>query len=267
MPLLVTIQGEPLAVQMYEPARHRGDAVLIHGFTGSKEDFSEIGPLLAADGYRVVTFDNRGQHESAHSKRAGAYTIASLAADATALADHFGLSKPHLCGHSFGGLVAQRAIVETTSRWGSLTLLCSGPQGRPESVELAHAIEVLSTRSMQDAWDLEREADARADSRYDLLKRRWMASDPRSVITHARHLLTEPSIIREVRASGVPSLVIYGADDNAWPLVMQDAMARDLGAPVIVISDAGHNPNQDRPAYTAQVLADFWSSIPMPEVS
>ena len=72
---LVEIHGEPLAVEVFEPTRHRGDALLIHGFTGSKEDFAEMGPLLAARGYRVVTFDNRGQHESAHSQRDDAYTI------------------------------------------------------------------------------------------------------------------------------------------------------------------------------------------------
>ena len=75
----IKIQGEPLAVELYEPAQHRGDALLIHGYTGSKEDFAEVGPLLAARGYRVVAYDNRGQHESAHSQRDDAYTIASLA--------------------------------------------------------------------------------------------------------------------------------------------------------------------------------------------
>lgn len=265
MSTFIEVQGEPLAVQVFEPDQHRGDAMLLHGFTGSKEDFVALGPLLCARGYRVIAFDHRGQHESPHSERADAYTIASLARDAIELADHFGLARPHLCGHSFGGLVAQRAVVMRPYGWASLTLVCSGPQGRPESTDLRHTIDILSKGSMQRAWDLERDADARRQARYALLKRRWLASDPRSVITHAEHLLSEPSIVDEVRDTAIPSLVAYGEYDDAWPLAMQDEMARDLGASIAVIPGAGHAPNEDRPAYTAELLADFWSSVPMGE--
>ena len=136
----IEIQGEPLAVDLYEPARHRGDALLIHGYTGSKEDFADVGPFLAGRGYRVVAFDNRGQNESAHSERDDAYTISSLACDAIELADRFTLERPHLLGHSFGGLVAQRAVKMMPSRWASLTLFCTGPDGRSGLADLTEII-------------------------------------------------------------------------------------------------------------------------------
>ena len=256
----IEIQGEPLAVDVYEPVHRRGDAVLIHGYTGSKEDFAEVGPLLALRGYRVIAFDNRGQNESAHSERDDAYTIASLACDATELADRFALERPHLLGHSFGGMVAQRAVAMAPSRWASLTLFCSGPHGRVGLADLMETIDVLSVRSMQDAWDPRRDADARRSVRYELLKRRWARSDPRSVVTHAKHLLTEPSIVKQVHATGVPVHVVYGENDDAWPLAMQDQMARDLQAPVSVIRDAGHCPNEDRPEETAAVIAEYWDN-------
>ena len=142
----IEIQGEPLAVELWEPAQHRGDTLLIHGYTGSKEDFAEVGPFLAARGYQEVAYDNRGQHESAHSQRDDAYTIPSLARDAIALADHFALERPHLLGHSFGGLVAQRAVVMVPGRWASLTLFCTGPHGRFGLGDLTETINVLSTQ-------------------------------------------------------------------------------------------------------------------------
>ena len=67
-----------------------------------------IEAALAERGYRTITWDNRGQHESPHSELEDAYTIASLARDAHELAEVFGIHEPHLFGHSFGGLVAQR---------------------------------------------------------------------------------------------------------------------------------------------------------------
>lgn len=254
----VDVQGEPLAVRVFEPERRRGDAVLIHGFTGSKEDFAEVGPLLSARGYRVVSFDNRGQHESAHSRREDAYTIQSLARDAIALANHFELVRPHFLGHSFGGLVAQRAAVMQPDRWASVTLFCSGPGGRPGLSDLATLIDRLSTQSMAEAWDPDRDAEARGSPRYGLLKRRWMLSDPRSVITHARHLLDEPSIVERVRDTRLPVHVVYGEHDDAWPTTIQDQMARDLQASITVIDNAGHTPNEDHPEETAAAFAGFW---------
>lgn len=262
MTQFLEINGEALAVHVFEPALRRGDAVLIHGYTGSKEDFAEMGPHLSARGYRVITFDNRGQHESAHSDREDAYAIGSLARDVIALADRLDLASPHLLGHSFGGLVAQRAAVMMRDRWASLTIFCSGPHGRPEAAGLSEIIERLSEHSMQAVWESDHDADARGRARYELLKRRWLMSDSRSVVTHAKHLLTEPSIIEQVRETGLPVHVVYGESDDAWPVVMQDQMAHDLRAPVSVIPGAGHTPNEDRPDYTAAVLADYWDEHP-----
>jgi hypothetical protein len=42
----------------------RGNVLLIPGFTGSKEDFAELQPLLAGSGWDGASFDERGQFES-----------------------------------------------------------------------------------------------------------------------------------------------------------------------------------------------------------
>jgi len=42
MTKLIVVQGEPIATVVFEPKVHRGDVVLVHGFTGSKEDFSDL---------------------------------------------------------------------------------------------------------------------------------------------------------------------------------------------------------------------------------
>lgn len=261
MTQFVTVQGEPLAVRVHEPTLHRSDAVLIHGYTGSKEDFVDLGPRLAARGYRVLTFDNRGQHESGHSAREDAYTIPSLAVDAIELAQHFGMTRPHLLGHSFGGLVAMRAVLLATNRWASLTMLCSGPGAVPGIPELDVTLEELPYLSMEEAWMQYRDRDAQQERTYELMRRRWLASDRRSVLTHARHLREEPSAVPEVAATGIAAHVVYGEFDDAWPLAMQDAMAAELRAPVSIIAGAGHCPNEDLPDETATVLADFWDRL------
>lgn len=257
----VSIRGGDLAVRVYEPAVHKADAILIHGYTGSKEDFALIGPLLAEKGYRVVTSDNRGQFESDHSADSENYQILSLAQDHLTLARHFGLQKPHLFGHSFGGLVAQRAAAEFPSEWASLTIFCSGPHGMPEWTPLAGDIDYLADHSMADLWVKNGESQKLGNEMGSLKQRRWFASDKRSIITHARHLMFEPSVIERVKNTGLPIQVIRGANDDAWPHDLQGQMAADLGTEIKIIDDAGHCPNEDRPLETANLVASFWGSV------
>jgi pimeloyl-ACP methyl ester carboxylesterase len=93
------------------------------------------------------------------------------------------------------------------------------------------------------------------------MRERWLASDKRSVLTHAHHLLNDRSFIDQIAALGIPAHVLYGENDDAWPLEIQQKMARDLSAPVTVIPGAGHCPNEDQPLLTARAIADYWDSI------
>jgi pimeloyl-ACP methyl ester carboxylesterase len=257
----VDIRGGKLAVVIYEPEVHQADAILIHGYTGSKEDFSLIGPLLAQRGYRVVTSDNRGQHESEHAENPESYRIASLAEDHFLLAKHFGLDRPHLFGHSFGGLVAQRVAVERPDSWSSLTIFCSGPHGMPEWTLLADDIHYLQDHTMADLWVKNGESQKPGNEPGSLKQRRWFASDKRSLMTHARHLMSEPSIIEAVKSTGLPVNVLRGENDDAWPHALQAQMALDLGVEIGIIANASHCPNEDQPLSSALAISRFWDGL------
>ena len=261
MTTFVDIQGEKLAVELYEPKARIADVVLVHGFTGSKEDFNELGPLLAEMGYRVLTFDNRGQHESSHSKREDAYQIQSLARDVIEISQHYGFEKPHLLGHSFGGLVSQRAAVDAPDYWKSLTLFCTGPHWIPDKPDLDATIHILETMTMEDSWNKYKEETDKLLPRYELYKKRWKASDPESTKRMAHHLQDTQALTQEIIATKIPVHVVYGENDDAWPMPMQDQMAKDLSAPRTIIKDAGHCPNEDQPEETVKVLTSFWSAL------
>ncbi len=261
MTTFVDIQGEKLAVELYEPKARIADVVLVHGYTGSKEDFNLIGPLLADKGYRVLTFDNRGQHESSHSKREDAYQIQSLARDVVEIAHHYGFEKPHLLGHSMGGLVAQRAALDAPDYWSSLTLFCTGPHFSLKKKELEGFLHVMQTMTTSEFWNAYKEEIDKLSPRYELFKKRWHASDPKSLTDTSRLLLDTQSVITELLATKIPVHVVYGENDDAWPMPMQDQMAKDLSAPRTIIKDAGHCPNEDQPEETVKVLTSFWSAL------
>ena len=250
-----------LALNIFHPKELKGDAILVHGFTGSKEDFDYIAPLLADRGYRVFALDNRAQHESPIAESDDAYTIDAHAQDVFELARHFNLSNVHLFGHSFGGVVAQRAYLLDPTLYKSLTLFCTGPSAMSQSSFAAQMKPRLHGKTMQQAWDEFAEEMYLQHPRRELMKKRWLANDPRALIVQAGELSTFTSVIDLIAEKSVSAHVIYGERDDAWPLEAQDQMARDLNARLSIIKDAGHCPNEDQPEVTAKVIADFWDQI------
>ena len=115
----------------------RQPALLIPGYTGSKEDFLPVLGPLAQAGRRVTAIDMRGQYESPAAADADGYRLPALAADVAMIADTLtgpdgpaaagGPQRIHLLGHSFGGLVARELLLAQAAQIGSLTLMSSGP--------------------------------------------------------------------------------------------------------------------------------------------
>src|SRR5271166_2911629 len=128
---LPTARGS-FAILEAQPSRgvsFRRPAVLVPGFTGSKEDFLAILEPLAAAGRTVYAYDQRGQYQSPHAADRSAYAAAELAADMLAIADAVAKDADgvHLVGHSMGGLIAREAVLHQAAAFLSLTLLGSGP--------------------------------------------------------------------------------------------------------------------------------------------
>ena len=64
-----------------------------------------VGPAVAAAGYRVITFDNRGVAPS--SSPPAPYTVAEMVDDALGLLDHLDIPIARIAGHSMGGWIAE----------------------------------------------------------------------------------------------------------------------------------------------------------------
>jgi pimeloyl-ACP methyl ester carboxylesterase len=249
-----------------------GTALLVPGFTGGKEDFIALLDPLARRGYRVIAVDQRGQYETAGPQDdAAAYARGELVADLWALRDTLAPgSRLHLVGHSFGGLVARSAALDTAGRLASLTLMSTGPGAvrESETARLLMLEVALGTLTLRQVWDAMREMDAQAgiqqpaDPRIaTYMRTRWLANAPAGLAAIARQLRTEPDLTDELArevACGLRTMVLSGARDYAWPVPWQADTARRLGVPHVVVADAAHSPNAENPEVTAKSLADFW---------
>ena len=181
-------RGTERAVMHTGLVANRPWALLVPGFTGSKEDFIAVLPLLAEAGVGAVSFDQLGQNESGGSADAGDYALPLLAADVAVIADtvaeRFGLASPHLLGHSFGGLVVQEAVATGMIRPASLTLFCTGPGALPRErwgavpdlvAALEHSDLAEIWRIMHEMEEAEETVPPPADVAA-FLERRWHAN-------------------------------------------------------------------------------------------
>ncbi len=248
----------------------RGNVILVPGFTGSKEDFGELLPLLADTGWQAATYDQRGQFETPAAGSDGDLSLAGLAADLVAVTGAlFGRDeRTHLVGHSFGGLVATTAVVESPELWASLTLMCSGPGGfdGPKGQEALDGATLIETQGLEAAYEsrsrraIDRGQQLPAAEIEQFLRTRFMANSQASLAAMARLLATAPDRTTELASSGVKVAVLRGADDDAWPHAVQDELAAALGTSVVVIRQSAHSPAVEAPEETRDALARIWMS-------
>ncbi|TQF03560.1 alpha/beta hydrolase [Kitasatospora acidiphila] len=269
---LATARGE-FAVLRGEPSGAvRGTALLVPGFTGSKEDFIALLEPLAAAGFRTVALDQRGQYETGGPADRDAYALPELGRDLAAVTEALAPAGPlHLLAHSFGGFVAREAMLSAPTGplpWASLTLLSTGP-GPIDPAEAARTkmlLDALDGLDLETIWQLMRQLDGPAAPQHepevaDFLHRRWLANVPQALQAMGERLLGEPDRTAELAATALPKLAISGATDYAWPVAEQAATAERLGAVYRMVEGADHSPNAEQPTETAALLAEFWSSL------
>ncbi|MFF4358363.1 alpha/beta fold hydrolase [Streptomyces sp. NPDC001604] len=251
----------------------KGTALLLPGFTGSKEDYNPLHEPLAARGYRTVAVDGRGQYESDGPETdESAYAQSELARDVLAQAAALG-TPVHLVGHSLGGQIARAAVLLDHTPFLSLTLMASGPAqisgSQQQRVKLLR--DALAVMSMAEVWEAIQAMEAPEETEtgepgeldgglddQDDLRRRWLGNKPAQLLATGRQLCVEPDRVAELAAVPLPFHVLSGSSDDTWPVPLLDDMARRLRAHRTVVQGAEHSPNTDRPLDTARAFADFW---------
>jgi pimeloyl-ACP methyl ester carboxylesterase len=255
----------------------REAALLVPGYTGSKEDFLAVLGQLAGGGRRVFAIDMRGQFETAGTPDHDGYSASALGSDITALLRATGAK--HLLGHSYGGLVAREAVLASAAgELASVTLMSTGPGALtgPRAEELRGMLEVLGAQDdlpapaalqagISDIWQSYLEPQAVEAGVpgpiVAFLAKRMLSNDPNGLVLMARHLLTAEDRTAELaRLRDLEILVIYGEDDNSWSPDEQEAMAARLGARRVCIPGAVHSPAVEAPATTAATLTQFWNA-------
>jgi pimeloyl-ACP methyl ester carboxylesterase len=251
----------------------RGVALLIPGFTSSKATFYPLMEVLAARGYRVISFSQRGQPGSPGPDTVKGYLLPHIANDVVALLAEMGLgaTRVHLLGHSFGGVVAAHAVLTNPAQFASLTLWNSGPRMMED--DFSSVLRALQEHGPRALWVKDRlddglDPDADLSGTLNVIEQyyfdRLMAANPAQLEAALGILATQEDRTTDLAAikkdTGLPILISHGAQDDAWPIAWQREMAETLGADYWVVANAGHSAHADRSYLSAQLLATFWDS-------
>ena len=254
--------------------------LLLHGFTGAKEDFTEWLDALAELGWHAVAPDHRGHGESSKPSAVEAYSMSILAEDSTALADALGWTRYALLGHSMGGFVAQRMALEDPSRLTGLVLMDTG-HGPVEGIDpdlAARAANVALESGMDTLADLiaamgspldtpaHQRVLAKRPGYAEFEERKFRSTSPNLYAAIGRELVSCSDLLSELAAMDPqpPSLVLIGEQDTPFlgsAKRMADALSESTMA---VVADAGHSPQFENPEGWWTALSLFLASVDSP---
>ena len=231
--------------------------VLVHGFTGSSDDFVDLLPDLSRRGETVLV-DQRGHGDSTNT---GAYTFDQLVEDLVGFLDAHGGGPCDLLGHSMGGMVALRLALAHPERLASLVLMDTSPgpiEAMPKAVRSAVA-EIGRTQGMGAVYQLMRDNMGSADLAPSMRRRmeadgeryweriaaKLERMDPDCFDRLGQALGDHVPVTTRLGAISVPTTVIVGEEDKPFR-EPSEAMAEGIpDAELVVIPKAAHSPQYE----------------------
>ncbi len=262
------VDGTPAISAASAPgAAGENRALLVPGYTGSKEDYAPVLPFLGEAGWDTLAYSQRGQGGSAAPVGLVAYGMSDFVGDLIAVAEAWAgtTGRVHLVGHSFGGIVARAAVVKRPDLFASVTLFCSG-RAVHDRMNTLTILDPLPTGPGA------RQQVLRAyfpDMNFEEPGVGWAEFQRvRALDTASENLVGIARILSQLRpdtpalaATGVPVHVLYGDQDEIWPPSWYAEEAADLGARESIIRGGAHSAQLQFPQQWADLASSFWAEV------
>jgi len=219
--------------------------------------------------FRVIVPDLRGYGESTLDDDSRETRLKTFAADNLALMDALGIRTFILGGLSMGGQIVMEMMRQAPERIEALLLADTfAGLDSPERKQLRFTTADRLEREGMDAY-------AREELTKMITPRN--AEQMPGVAQHVMNMMrtTPPNgaaaalrgraqridylpLLREIR---VPTLIVVGREDVYTPVPLAEELhAHIAGSRLVVIEDAGHMPNLERPAAFNAALETLWSA-------
>jgi len=270
--------GGPVTVALAEAGVGGRPLLLVHGFTGAKEDFTDHLDPLADMGWHAVAPDQRGHGASSQPSDEAAYTFEAFAADLIGLLDALGWHRCVALGHSMGGMIVQTAILQHPDRFDGLVLMDTSHKGLradPELIELGVALArtegLAAVMAAQDGLGPDQPLGTGPHQRLletregykEFGARKMLASSAAMYAAMLQTITAATSIDRlaDLPRIGVPTLVLVGEEDAPFRKPSQRMADAIPGAELVVLPDGGHSPQFESPELWWKALSGFLDRV------
>jgi 2-succinyl-6-hydroxy-2,4-cyclohexadiene-1-carboxylate synthase len=227
--------------------------VLVHGFTGSRDDWLEQMPRLAAFG-RTLAVDQRGHGGSTNTGDPDGYLLEELVADLDAALTALDVPRCDLLGHSMGGMVAMRFALAFPERVHSLVLMNTAARPfrfLPPPI-LEASLGLVRGRGMRALAGVIRQgaatrppsarrcAEAMGERFWERVETKLAGMDPAAYEgLGGRH---HAGVVDRLGEIACPTLVLVGEEDTVF-LAPADELEKGIpGARRVTIPAAAHSP-------------------------
>lgn len=248
--------------------------VLVHGYTASVAEWNFVWDQLLARGFRVIAFDQRGHGQST----LGLDGIGSepMAADIAAVLQHFDVRDGVLVGHSMGGFVTIRAVLdhaELAQRLRGLVLFATwagrvldgAPQNRLQIPLLERGIlqRLLRSKTVAVLFGAaqcgSRPSPAMISVFVELFNEHIEQHGPLLPILRAFSREDRYPRLPEIT---VPTVVMVGSADRTTPLSHSRRLAAGIpGARLVTVADAGHLLNWEAAEELVEMIESFAAQL------
>jgi pimeloyl-ACP methyl ester carboxylesterase len=225
---IVRVNGIDLYVEIHGAGE---PLLLLHGFTGTSQDWIHAGRAKLAEHFRLIAVDARGHGRSTNP--AGTLTHQQCARDTLSLLDQLGIRRCKAIGMSFGGNTLLHVAAMAGARIDAMVIVSATPYF-PEQARAIMKRLPLESQS-QEAWASMRERHKLGDDQIRALFEQQYAFHASYDDLH----FTPPELSRITART----LIVQGDRDPLYPLELSMCMYRALpNAALWVVPAAGHGP-------------------------
>ncbi len=250
----------------YIDAGHGTPVIFLHGLGASMYAWRKNLPAVAAAGFRVIAFDNRGFGLS--DKPPAPYDNAAYARLTVAFMDSLRLSDAVLVGHSMGGAIAAHVAIEYPRRVRGLVLVASAGLGTREPllfriarwpvlgrVALAFRGRGYTGRLLRSTYfDASKVTEADVDQYYAPVAQPEYGRALVGVLRQFRFTAVEGRLDRIAAAT----MVLWGEEDRWVPIALGRALATGITRSAFVsVPRAGHSVQEEAPDQVNHLMIRF----------
>jgi 2-succinyl-6-hydroxy-2,4-cyclohexadiene-1-carboxylate synthase len=248
--------------------------VLLHGFTGSTETWTELQATLS-DRFRTIAVDITGHGRSAAPTDPERYSLVRFADDLRDILDGLAIPRAALLGYSMGGRAALRFVLRYPDRVAGLILESTSP-GISDPVErdhriaadlaLAQSVERDGVTAFMDRWEQLPLWDSLAAAP-ESLRHRLRAQRLTNRATGLANSLrgagaaADPPVVDDLSTIRTLVRIIAGVLDARYVPLGQLMAAAIPHAELNLIDGAGHMAHLERPEQFAELAGSFLDSL------